>query len=476
MKRANYKSSKLVHSLVVLWVGIMIAAFLIAWNLIKAPTVASKLFPVLIFPSAIFLLRKKNLLITLLLILPFFRFRFQLFGVEAELHELLLVVLFAHTLVTGIINRELYSVNWLFILYVGALLFSSILNNVSPFEFKGTYLHAVAFPFMIYFVLINVRSLESIKQYIFPLLAISSLISFIFAAIFSSSAGFRLLPISSNNPLYLGQLYAYLQMLTILFGIPLYFSKITEKRFLLFIPFFVAMTALIFSGTRSVLASTILTGFFELRLVGKLKRGVIFVGIILLLSVLSPSNVRIPFLHIPVNIISIVTRGSGNIDHVITQQRRRPYWIMALSIIKEKPLLGHGLIEYGKLSSSSYLWYFMTYVNLLGDENRLHKQTEDFPHPHQLYLLLMVSGGIVALIIFLLFLIDLFRKGFKAYHRSCELRLDSLLIAALCSLFAFLMCGFVSIPFFSGGQYNFIIWFLIGLIERIYRDTLFRQE
>jgi len=414
------------------------------------------------------------MVIPFLLILPLFRLRIDIPGTQIESYELLLALVFFATLLRCFKEKQIYMVNYLFGFYIGLLMISSLVNQLNPIEEKGSFLHGVIFPFMIYFTLINVKELKWMKKIIFPCLAFSSILFLIFLIYYSSGMGTRLVA-GSNNPLYLGQYFSYFQMLVVFFGLPLYFVANTYKKYIL-IGIIFAGFGLLISGTRTAMFATTIGIMIMFLFYKRLTKGLITFSLIIILSLLTPITAKAPIVGISINIFNIITRGTGEISRSYKQIRRRPYWNMAYFLIREKPFLGYGLQEYGKLVSDSYKWYQLFYITELGDRTLLSRWTPDVPHPHNLYLNIMVVGGIISLTSFLLFILGVVRRAVNASRKIGDLGLDIILLPPLTGILGFLIAGFFAIPFFSGGQYLFVFYFLVGLTERVSREANLKKR
>ena len=120
---------------------------------------------------------------------------------------------------------------------------------------------------------------------------------------------------------------------------------------------------------------------------------------------------------------------------------------IALSSIKEKPLLGLGL--------GNFVWYLL---------NNYHfKEFWLYQPVHNLYLLIASEVGIVGLIVFLIFIAGILLKGFKLIRQQTTDSGQQILFTVYCLLFTFLALAMIDHYFWTIQQSRLIFWAILGI-------------
>lgn len=118
---------------------------------------------------------------------------------------------------------------------------------------------------------------------------------------------------------------------------------------------------------------------------------------------------------------------------------------IALSIIKEKPLLGLGL--------GNFVWHLF--------DNYQLKEFWLYQPVHNLYLLIAVEIGIIGLIVFLIFLGKILFKRLKQIFKQ------SIVLIFFCLLLAFLALSMIDHYFWTIQQSRLIFWLFLAFIAKI---------
>jgi len=126
---------------------------------------------------------------------------------------------------------------------------------------------------------------------------------------------------------------------------------------------------------------------------------------------------------------------------------------IALSVIKEKPVLGLGL--------GNFTWYLFNNYQL--------KEFWLYQPVHNLYLLIAVEIGIVGLIVFLIFIAKILLKGLKKIQNSLGEREKTQIICFLFLVSCFLFLGLIDHYFWTIQQSRLLFWVVLGIISGAFR-------
>ena len=122
-------------------------------------------------------------------------------------------------------------------------------------------------------------------------------------------------------------------------------------------------------------------------------------------------------------------------------------WVRAIELIKEKPLLGHGLETMGDVFSERYM----------DDVVEMSGRRIIFDKAHNEYLHIAYSTGIPSLIVYLMFVTSLLIRGLKA------VKYNHMAIPLLASVVGYLVQAFFNISVVSVA---YIYWIFLGILLR----------
>ncbi len=122
---------------------------------------------------------------------------------------------------------------------------------------------------------------------------------------------------------------------------------------------------------------------------------------------------------------------------------------IAVSAIKEKPILGLGL--------GNFVWYL--------SNNYQFKEFWLYQPVHNLYLLVAVEIGIIGLIFFLIFIAKILLKGFKGIQEGLGKYKGKQIICFLFLVSCFLFLGLIDHYFWTIQQGRLVFWVVLAIIS-----------
>ncbi|MBI4041254.1 MAG: O-antigen ligase family protein [Deltaproteobacteria bacterium] len=141
-------------------------------------------------------------------------------------------------------------------------------------------------------------------------------------------------------------------------------------------------------------------------------------------------------------------------------------WKIGMTMVKEKPMLGHGIASYTKINPK----YFPEKMPYSADYLR-------YAYPHNGYLMLWIEIGLVGLVLYLLIFGELIRIAIRYLQRSCN-RNDQLVMGLyLCSMFVFLSTSFFD-TFLMSTQSRSTFWLVMAMMLskiRLEKDPSFEK-
>jgi putative inorganic carbon (HCO3(-)) transporter len=198
-----------------------------------------------------------------------------------------------------------------------------------------------------------------------------------------------------------------------------------------------------------------LVALFVMGWLDKRKRVLALVLFLIFIFVFIPSLSHVRNLNLASdNSSGIKVENQGLLDRVKPNfedlgSGRSVYWKKAVSIICSSPVWGTG---------------FNTYARIV----RKDPDPRRWQYAHNCYLQLAAETGLLGLVCFVWLLFVLFHSGWEACRRIKEPWLLTVLQAALCGLFGFLVQSFLDNTFYTV-QLGMLMWLIFGLIMAVIR-------
>ncbi len=130
-------------------------------------------------------------------------------------------------------------------------------------------------------------------------------------------------------------------------------------------------------------------------------------------------------------------------DHTIIE--RFDLWGVGIQQFLKMPILGHGCGVWTTLGAITEAGYYN-------------------PHVHNLFVQLLVEGGVIGLVLFLLILWKLFRTGFELSIHAPVNRMYGAAVIAFCA--GLCVCGLVDYPLFTPKTVS-VLMFMLGLTDAL---------
>lgn len=172
---------------------------------------------------------------------------------------------------------------------------------------------------------------------------------------------------------------------------------------------------------------------------------VMFLLITVVMEIQTDGRVISRFTSIQTDAQKVISQSE---DYENAGANRMFIWVRVVELIKEKPLLGHGLETMGDVFSEKYM---DEVVEMLG-------RRIIFDKAHNEYLHIAYSTGIPSLIVYLMFVISILIRGFKA------VKYNHMAIPVLASVVGYLVQAFFNISVVSVA---YIYWIFLGILLRI---------
>jgi len=225
------------------------------------------------------------------------------------------------------------------------------------------------------------------------------------------------------------------------------FNKNRSKLVLLLINLTLIIWAILLTGSRSAWFS-IIAGIGLLLFIVRKRLFIVFTIVLLLCLFLYPIiNKYIPA-GSRVNISAIESSFSW----------RAGIWQDSFKMIKERPLLGHGL---------------NTYMKNFQDYRRKYLDAADFSHTyaHNCYVQMTVEIGVLGLLSFLWLIIKYYYKLYERLKKYVILKKNILVIftGLIASTFSFLIQSFLDTNLYSL-QLSLLFWLVVGITAALYNN------
>jgi putative inorganic carbon (HCO3(-)) transporter len=257
-----------------------------------------------------------------------------------------------------------------------------------------------------------------------------------------------------GNAMYLAAFLIIVMPLTLAW---IFYRKKNSTRLFLVIIFIVQLTALLFTQTRSAWLGLIGAILFFFILLGlKARKRVIWIGIILLICLVSGLIGSIFISNNPIHSVenkyikrfvsSFTIRDASSLS-------RLTVWKMSLRIIFDRPLLGYGSGTFMYVFNSNYPSSLVKY------------DTQDYDYAHNQLLDWAVSYGLVSLLTFIFLLVYFFYTGIKIVFRNKNSLHSWLIIGTLSSVLGYQIMNIFGIFEITSMIYFF---FFIGLIATLW--------
>lgn len=401
--------------------------------------------------------RTATALVLIVLALPSYLVRFNIFFIPATLLEIMILLLFAAWFLRKIIIHEPKKIyfsefRWpalLFLLSAVAAVFISPDTRAALGIFKAYFLE----PLLFFFVFMNtVYSQKQVKTFLWALGVSSLFISFIALwQYLDLLPSFE--PWISETPKRVTSLFDYpnaiglfLAPIAVLFlGILLLAhpakdeaSKKLEnktKQFVIGVAVF-SLLGIFFSFSRGAFLGA-LSGIIFFSFFSRFKKWIWATLILLILIALIIPPTRSV-------VLEIITLKDVSTDV------RTVLWQGTWNLLKERSLQGAGLAGFP----------------IIYDQYRLIKHTELLLYPHNIFLNFWTELGLGGLLIFLWLIILFFQKGFKLRKIDFQLKplppfsLSLVLVGTMISIIVY---GLVDVPYFKN-DLSVFFWLLIGLL------------
>ncbi len=218
----------------------------------------------------------------------------------------------------------------------------------------------------------------------------------------------------------------------------LIFKPRTKKFTRYFLPLFAIFFLVFFSGSRSgivivalqVLLFFVLNSTHKMSII-KLKRIVnigFFSMLILLVSLFSLRNVEA--VKDKLESFNFVEKYNSNVSN----KTRLGTYISSFSTIVENPLFGVGFGQAGFY----VLEHYPDWATEDNAEIKRYKTGEKFPPMFNMYLRILIEGGIISLLLFLMFFYLVLLKSLKWYYKNDDLKKNQALLIILSTVGFFL--------------------------------------
>ena len=124
-------------------------------------------------------------------------------------------------------------------------------------------------------------------------------------------------------------------------------------------------------------------------------------------------------------------------------------WKRVVELIKRRPLVGYGIENLGEVFNK---YYGQDMIDLWGEVRYVDKA-------HNEYLHIAVTSGIPSLLSYLIFTIQIIKKGFTKLHN------DSIMLLLLSSVLGYMTAAFFNISVVSVA---YVYWIFLGMIASYY--------
>jgi putative inorganic carbon (HCO3(-)) transporter len=404
---------------------------------------------------------QKYSLFLILVLLPTYQIRWQLFGIPLTFLEILIVISFLVWLIKEVKSKEksflltikknfpIFVLPLLWILVSGGAVFLSPIRQAGAGFWKAYFLEPLLFLIVFLDVL---RKKEDFLRAILALIFSGTIV--VFYALYQKIIGqgvwsteawgqSQILRVTSffPHPNFLG---LYLAPLFIL-GLGLIVFQFRKKRIRLvltsFLLFVLGGCSFIFARAEGAIVAIALVLFLGGLFYGSARKW--FLALLLVFALL---------------IFSYPSFGSKITEKIflrdLSGRLRINIWQGAGQMIKDAPLLGHGLGAYQVLAPQYQKPYY-------GPDGSGLVSVETHPYPHNLFLALWLELGLVGVVIFFLILFHFFKIGFQ------EMKKEPILSSSLMgSMLVILVYGLVDTPYFKN-DLAILFWVIIGLMVGI---------
>lgn len=171
----------------------------------------------------------------------------------------------------------------------------------------------------------------------------------------------------------------------------------------------------------------------------------LFLSITIVMDIQTEGRVISRFSSIQRDVGKVITQAE---DYENAGANRMFIWVRVVELIKEKPLLGHGLETMGDVFSEKYM---DEVVEMLG-------RRIIFDKAHNEYLHIAYSTGIPSLIVYLMFVTSILIRALRA------VKYNHMAIPVLASVVGYLVQAFFNISVVSVA---YIYWIFLGILLRI---------
>jgi len=246
------------------------------------------------------------------------------------------------------------------------------------------------------------------------------------------------------DPNFIGGLFAII--IVFLTSLSLY-EKSSRKKTFYIISSLICTVALFFTYSRSAYLA-LAGGVLILGLIKAKKLLVIFL-IISSIGIASSERAQQRLSELTTSVKSVIFNTSENPDP--TARLRIQNWEQTINLISQKPLLGHGYntLSIVKLSSG--------YIQNTGIHSASGSDSS--------ILTIIATTGILGLIPFLIFLLNILLHSFANWKNSKDQHSKAISLGTFCSIIVLLIhCNFVNSLFFP--QIMIYIWVLLGIFYR----------